>query len=474
MSKTIYLYNTINRKKETFNPIDKNKPIGLYSCGPTVYDTPHIGNMRSALFADILKKTFIYNGYDIKHIMNITDVGHLTDDADAGEDKIEKKAKKEKKSAWEISKYYTDIFIKNIKSLNISLPDKMPKATETIQEQIELVQILEKKGYTYKTSDGIYFDTSKLDDYGKLSNLDADSLMAGARVEYSSEKRNITDFVLWKFSAPYGDDPAKHPDIPRRQMEWQSPWGIGFPGWHLECSVMSTMHLGQPFDIHTGGIEHIPIHHTNEIAQSEAAYGKPLSNYWLHHEHLLINNSKMSKSTGNFYTLEDIMQKGYSPISFRYLCISAHYRSKINFTEESIQSAQNSLSNISAKIQEIKQSKPATSNQKEKLENLKKEFTQALNDDLDTPKALSVFWEALKIPSQDTLSYILDMDKVFCLDIDKAIAQDIPEEIKNMAEERSILRKEKKYKEADVLRTKIENSGFIIEDTPSGYIIIKK
>ncbi len=469
----IYIYNTLSRKKEIFKPI-KDKEVRIYTCGPTVYDYPHIGNMRAFLFADTLKRMFLFNGYKVKHVMNITDVGHLTDDADAGEDKIEKKAKKEGKTAWEISKYYTDIFLRQLEDLNIIKPDIMPKATETIEDQIKLIQILEEKGYTYKTSDGIYFDTSKLDDYGKLARLDIKGLEAGARIEHNQEKKNITDFALWKFSAPNGDDPAKHPDIPRRQMEWPSPWGVGFPGWHIECSVMSTKHLGQPFDIHTGGIDHIPVHHTNEIAQSEAAYGKPLANYWMHNEFLIIDNTKMAKSLGNFYTLEDVIKQGFTPLAYRYLCLSAHYRSKLNFTLSSLKSAQNSLSNIYQKVQEIRQTGPATSTQKEKLENLKKEFIQAINNDLDTPKAMSVFWETLKVPSKDTLAYVLDMDKVFGLEIEKNSFIDIPQDIQKLIDLREKARKEKDFQTADELREKIEKTGYSIEDTPSGPIVIKK
>src|SRR3989344_8328068 len=288
----VKLFNTLTRKIEEFQPIE-DKQVGMYSCGPTVYDYAHIGNLRAYIFADVLKRALRQAGFITKHIMNITDVGHLTGDRDMGEDKMAVATKREKKSAWEIASFYTDAFLHDISELNILVPDKLPKATDHIKDMIKLIKALEEKGFTYQTSDGVYFDTSKLNDYGKLANLDIEGLKEGARVEANPEKKNLTDFALWKLSESNGDD-AK-----RRHMEWDSPWGVGFPGWHIECSAMSVKYLGQPFDIHTGGIDHIPVHHTNEIAQTEAATGKPLANYWLHSEFVMVSETRMGKSEGN-------------------------------------------------------------------------------------------------------------------------------------------------------------------------------
>ncbi|HKZ34226.1 MAG TPA: cysteine--tRNA ligase, partial [Candidatus Nanoarchaeia archaeon] len=316
----IKLYNTLTRKKEVFKPLKKGQ-VGVYTCGPTVYWYQHIGNLRTYIFADILKRVFLYNNYKVKHIINVTDVGHLTSDADTGEDKIERAAKREGKTAREIADYYLRIFQEDFKKLNILEPNSWPKATEHIKEQIELIKKLEEKGFTYKTNDGIYFNTGKLKDYGKLARLKIRGLQAGKRISLG-EKKNKTDFALWKFS-PLGE---------KRQQEWDSPWGIGFPGWHIECSAMSMKYLGENFDIHTGGQDHIQIHHTNEIAQSEAATGKPFVRYWLHGAWLLFRGRKISKSLGGLYTISELEKLGFEPIDFRYLCLGTHYRKPLSFT----------------------------------------------------------------------------------------------------------------------------------------------
>jgi cysteinyl-tRNA synthetase len=313
----IKLYNTLNRKKETLKPIKKGK-VGLYTCGPTVYWFAHIGNLRTFLFEDVLKRVLEYNGYKVRHIMNITDVGHLTSDADVGEDKMEKGAKREKKTVWQVAEFYTKAFKKDLKRLNILPPDHWIKATQTIKDQIVLIKTLEEKGFTYKTSDGIYFDTSKLKTYGRLTGRKKKKIKAGARIKMVEGKKNPTDFALWKFSLK-GQ---------KRQMEWSSPWGIGFPGWHTECVVMSIKKLGIPFDVHCGGIDHVSIHHPNEIAQAEVAYGKIFANHWLHGEFLTLKEGKMAKSEGNIITLEDLIKKGFNPLAYRYLSFNAHYRSK--------------------------------------------------------------------------------------------------------------------------------------------------
>ncbi len=370
------LYNTFSRKKETFKPL-KDKRVGLYSCGPTVYSYQHIGNLRSYIFSDILKRVLSYDGYKVKQVMNITDVGHLTSDADEGEDKIEKAARKEGKTAKEISEYYWKVFRQDFKKLNISEPDIWCKATDHIKEQIALIKKLEEKGFTYKTGDGIYFDTSKFKDYGLLSRLKKEGLKAGKRVEMK-DKKNPTDFALWKFSEKPG----------LRQQEWQSPWAppgvqgkvMGFPGWHTECSAMSMKYLGEysggehcrTIDIHTGGEDHISVHHTNEIAQSEAATGKKFVNFWLHGAFLTFKGEKISKSKGGLYTISDLEEKGFSPLAYRYLCLTAHYSSKLDFSLETLKASQNALEKLYQRIKEIKSQIPSAKSQK--IPNPKSQF----------------------------------------------------------------------------------------------------
>ncbi|MGB9857722.1 MAG: cysteine--tRNA ligase [Dictyoglomaceae bacterium] len=452
----LYLYNTLTRKKEVFKPI--NPPfVGMYTCGPTVYNYAHIGNLRTYIFEDILKRVLLYNGYRVKHVMNITDVGHLTSDADEGEDKIELEAKKERKNAWQIAEFYTEAFKRDIKKLNILEPDIWCKATEHIDDFIALIKVLEEKGYTYRTSDGIYFDTSKLPDYGKLAGQDLEGILPGARVEVNPEKKNPWDFALWKFS----------PKNVKRQMEWDSPWGVGFPGWHIECSAMSTKYLGQPFDIHCGGIDHIPIHHTNEIAQSEAAYDKPMANYWLHGEFLVLGEKRMGKSEGNFITLSVLEEKGYNPLAYRYFCFTAHYRSPLKFTWFAIDSAQRALNRLYENIKRYpKQDVEFHKEYEEK-------FHLAINDDLDMPKALSIVWELIRddtVAPEVKRATLIQFDKVLGLSLDSPpeIKIEVPEEIWNLLEERERARKEKNWELADKIREEIKNKGYIVEDTPQG------
>ena len=338
-------YNTLSGEKENFASINpKPGPVGVYTCGPTVYLYPHIGNLRAYVFADILHRVFLFNGWEIKHVLNITDVGHLTSDADEGEDKVEKEAQVEGKTAKAISDFYTEAFFADLKKLNVDTSDYIiARATEHIAEQIELIKKLEEKGYTYQTSDGVYYDTSKFPTYGDLAKLNLAGLKEGARIEANKEKKNPTDFALWKFSKPEE----------QRQQEWASPWGTGFPGWHLECSAMSLKYLGNHFDIHTGGVDHIAVHHTNEIAQSEAATGEKFVNYWLHAEHILIDNQKMSKSLGNIYRLDDLITKGFDPLAYRYFLLQASYRQKINFTWTALEAARKGYDNLKNKIKKI-------------------------------------------------------------------------------------------------------------------------
>ncbi len=449
----IELYNSKIRKKEAFKPLKKE--VRLYTCGPTVYDYAHIGNLKTYIFEDVLKRTLIYNAYQVKHVMNITDVGHLVSDDDSGEDKVEKKAREESKDAWQLTEFYTKKFKEDIKDLNIKKPDIFVKATDTIQDQINLIKELGKKGYTYKIEDGVYFDTSKLDDYGKMANLDERE--AGKRVSMKG-KKNITDFALWKFSKPDKN----------RQMEWSSPWGVGFPGWHTECVVMAEKNLGIPFDIHCGGIDHIEIHHPNEIAQAKAGYGKNPANFWMHSEFLNINNEKMSKSKGSFYTLKDIKNMSFSPLAFRYLCLNSHYRTKINFSEDAMQGAQNSLKKLKRRVQDL----TGLGNISDKY---KDEFISALNDDLNTPKALKTTWNLLKdkkVSSDVKKATILDFDKVLGLKLDSE--EEIPKKVKGLAKKRDLSRKNQDYEKADQIRGKIDDLGYKIEDIKDGYKIKKK
>lgn len=460
------LFNTMNRKKEAFTPLTPTA-VSLYTCGPTVYNYAHIGNLRTYIFEDILKRVLKYNGYQVNHVMNITDVGHLTDDADSGEDKMEKGAAREGKSAWDIAQFYTEAFKTDLAALNIEAPTTWCKATDHIPEQIALIQKLESKGFTYRTPDGIYFDTSKLPDYGKLAKLDLKHLQAGARVDIG-EKKAATDFALWKFS----DYDTK------RQMEWDSPWGISFPGWHIECSAMATKYLGQPFDIHCGGIDHIPVHHTNEIAQSEAAEGKTLANYWLHGEFLLINNDKMAKSGENFITLQTIKDRGINPLAYRYFLLQAHYRKQLTFSWEALEAAQNGLNNLYTQMSSLGDAFKASP---EINKELKEKFTEKINDDLNMPQALAVLQEVLKsdLHSNDKHATIMDFDRVLGLGLDQVkrhgkLAAEIPEKIKIIQKQRDEARANKNWSESDRLRQEIEDLGYDVEDTKDGTKVRQK
>jgi cysteinyl-tRNA synthetase len=450
----VKLHNTLSGKKEEFKPLH-NESVGMYNCGPTVYYFAHIGNMRAYVFADILKRTLKYAGFEVKQVINITDVGHLTSDEDEGEDKIEQTAKKEGKTAEEITDFYESAFHKDLSDLNIDLEGTLfPKATEHIKEQIELIKILEERGFTYRTSNGIYFDTSKFKDYGKLGHINIEQQKEGARVEANSEKRNPQDFALWKFSQSGG----------KRLQEWDSPWGVGFPGWHIECSAMSRKYLGQPFDIHTGGIDHIPVHHNNEIAQSEAAFGVPLANYWLHNEFLSVEGEKMSKSLGNVFTLTDLKQKGIHPLAFRFWLLTSHYRSPSNFTWQAVEGAQTALEKIIARyVLELPEVAEDPDDQIQK-------FEEAVSNDLNTPIAVSI------LPFAKDKVTIERMDNVLGLNIKKLAEEmtDIPEEVLEIKKERDTARAEKDFKKSDSLREKIESLGYVLEDKGSETLIRKK
>lgn len=467
----IYFYNTLTKRKEEFKSIKPGR-VGLYTCGPTVYNYAHLGNLRTYLFEDILRRTLEYNGYQVKQVMNITDVGHLTSDADTGEDKVEKTARQEKKTAWEIIRFYTQTFKQDLADLNIKEPHFWVKATDHIKEQIALVKKLETRGFTYKTEDGIYFDTSLFKDYGFLARLDLKGLKAGARIKMRQEKKNPTDFALWKFSYPGGRsfDYAQDDAARRRQMEWNSPWGKGFPGWHLECSAMSTKYLGQPFDLHTGGVDHVPVHHTNEIAQSTAAWGKKLANFWLHGEFLIIKDKKMAKAKGNFITLKTVIEKGFNPLAYRYLVLTAHYRSKLNFSWQSLSAASTALKNLYHEIAELGEPKVGCAE-------FEQEFFKAINNDLDTPKALAIMRNLLRssYPDGTKKRTILKFDGVLGLGFD-AIKKEkliIPSKVKELLNQRGKARTQNDFKKADELRKEIEREGFEVQDTKKTSKLVK-
>jgi len=459
------LFNTLTRKKEVFKPI-KDKKVGMYSCGPTVYWYQHIGNLRTYVFNDILKRVLLYNKFNVKHVMNYTDVGHLTSDADEGEDKIELAARKEKKTAKEIANYYTRGFEKDSKKLNIIPPDIKCKATEHIKEQIDLVRILEKKGYVYKTKDGIYFDTFKLKDYGKLGRINKEYLKAGKRTAMR-DKKNKTDFALWKFSEKPG----------KRQQEWKSPWGVGFPGWHLECSAMSSKYLGKQFDIHTGGEDHVQVHHTNEIAQSETAFGKkPWVRYWLHGAFLTSKGEKISKSEGGLYTISELEKKGFDPLDFRYFCLNTHYRKPLNFSLDRLSGARNTYNRLKIIILDLKSRKD--SNKTKNYDKYKKEFEKGIADDLNIPKALSVLWGVLRdknLGSKEKLNLAYDFDKIFGLGLKelKGTKEKLSSEMKKLLKEREEARKKKNWAKADKIRNKMKKKGYLIEDSDSGPVVRK-
>ncbi len=456
------LTNTLTGIKEDFVPIRKGL-AGMYNCGPTVYHFAHLGNLRAAIFADILRRTLEWNGYQVRQIMNITDVGHLVGDADEGEDKVGSAAKREGKKAEEIAEYYTGAFWHDLSLLNIKTTDtKFPKATQHITDQIALIEELEKKGFTYATSDGVYFDTSKFPAYGALGGIDLTGLQEGARIGKKNEKKNPTDFALWKFFKGKGV----------REQEWESPWGVGFPGWHIECSAMAMKYLGATFDIHTGGIEHIPVHHNNEIAQAESATGVPYVHYWLHNAHLLQNGSKMSKSDGNVTYTSTLIERGIHPLSFRYFTLGANYRTQLNFTDEAILGAQSAFENILKHVMRLSAHKGRHG---EVQAFYTARFTDFINDDLDTPKALALLHELLKdsLDDKDKLATVLEFDKVLGLNLEKLAREmsEIPTEIIELNEERDRTREKRDFEGADKLRKELEEKGYIIQDFAKGSIL---
>ena len=448
-------YNSLTRKKEEFAPLQDT--VKMYSCGPTVYSYPHIGNMRAYLFMDNIRRTLKYNGYKIDGVMNITDVGHLTSDADEGEDKMLVASQKENKSPYEIAKFYTDIFMRDVKELNIDLPEHIVPATSVIEDIISFVQGLLDKGYAYITSKGVYFDISKFGGYGQLGN-DINSKKAGARIEVDGEKRHPADFALWIKA------PKEH------IMQWASPWGMGYPGWHIECSTIGKKYLGEYIDIHTGGVDHKTIHHENEIAQSDCLEGHKVVRFWMHLEFLQIDGGKMSKSLHNVFTIEDLKNNGFTAEDFRFFYFNAHYSKQQNFTYDSLLSAHNSLKNFKNAVKEHKNG--SFSLPKEREEGYRQEFLNAINDDLNMPIALAVCQKLLKEPkSKDVYNLIVKFNEILGLKLDEDDA--IPEEIKSLAEKRWQAKQNKNYAEADRLRGELLSQGYTINDKKDGYDIVK-
>jgi len=457
------LYNTMSRQKENFEPLS-NK-VTMYSCGPTVYSYAHIGNMRAYIFMDTVRRVLKYDGYKLKGVMNITDVGHLLSDADDGEDKMAKASREQKKTPYEIAEIYTKAFMDDLNRLNIGKPEIIAKATEHIDDMIKYVVALVEKGYGYETSDGIYFDISKFPSYGKLSRLNLEEQIAGARVEVNDEKRHPADFALWKKA------PKEH------IMQWESPWGMGYPGWHIECSTMSKKYLGSKFDIHTGGVDHIPVHHENEIAQSEALEGHQTVNYWMHGEFMQVDGGKMSKSLGNTYTVSDLIDKSFSPMNFRYFCLNTHYRKKLNFTFEGMEGAKTAYNRLLTLLDAHRNSN--TSTDSALLDSYKKQFEEAINDDINIPLALGVVWTMLKeSPSKDIYLLAQEFDKVFGLNLDQIpvkeeIKEDIPQQVIDIAQQRLLARKNKDWAQSDKLRDEIASLGYTIIDKKDSFEIKK-
>ncbi len=477
------LYNTMSRSTEEFVPRTEGE-VGLYACGFTVYDYTHLGHLRKYTMDDVLIRTLRHAGYQVKFVQNVTDVGHLSSDSDTGEDKLEKGAKKYHKTVWDIAREFEAYFFRSMDTMGNLRPDVSCRATDHIPAQLDMVKTLEKKGFAYVIEgDGVYFDTSKDKDYGELARLDLKNLQEGARVDAVAGKRNPTDFALWKFERP-GEN---------RAMVWPSPWAErSFPGWHIECSAMAIEYLGEQFDIHTGGIDHIPVHHTNEIAQAEAATGKkPFVKYWVHHNHLFVDKTKMSKSLGNFFTIDDVQKKGLNPQALRLLLLTSHYRSEMNFTWESLEGMQKSWERLVAQLRTAKTEHERTVLSQEKLSKIdeyRERFFAKMEDDLNTPEAVSIMWEVMKsnIPGADKYDLVIEFDEVLGLGLAKSVAEEVtpvaaalknaelPAEIQELLTERAEARTAKNWQLADELRNKIANAGFDVMDDSSGQVVTAK
>jgi len=463
------LHNTLTRQVEPFRPLDPDE-VRVYTCGPTVYDYATIGNMRAYVFADVLRRTLEFMGYRVNHVMNITDVGHLESDADEGEDKMLKGVRREKKTPWEIAEYYSEVFFRHCEALNILRPTVVCKATDHIAEMIDFVRRLEELGYTYEIGDGVYFDISKDPAYGQLSNLDLDGQRAGARVDVNPEKRHPADFALWRKATP------------EHIMQWDSPWGRGYPGWHIECSAMSIKYLGGKFDIHTGGIDHIPVHHEGEIAQNDCALGHRVVQRWMHNEFLLVDGGRMGKSLGNFYTVDDLTSRGYHPLAYRYLMLNAHYRSKLNFTWEALTGAQTALTRLWQRTRALAQAASKVETAPDAIDEAPEalRFVDFIGDDLGTPQAMSALWEVARGErgAGVSLQLMLLFDKVLGLGLDAAArgelgagpgeADLVTAEVQELLSQREAARAARNWAQADQIRGRLSQMGLAVEDTPSG------
>lgn len=459
---SLVVYNTLTRQKEKFFPLVNDQQVGMYTCGPTVYNYAHIGNMRTYIFSDLLRRVLEYRGFTIKHVLNITDVGHLLSDADEGEDRMVKSAKETGKTPWEIAEHFTEVFLEDIAKLNILRPTIICSATEHIQEMIDFVKVLLEKGYAYQVQDGIYFDISKLEDYGQLSRINLEEQKAGARVDVNLEKRHPADFALWKRAEP------------NHIMQWESPWGMGYPGWHIECSAMSIKYLGRHFELHTGGIDHIPIHHENEIAQNRGYTDENVVKYWMHGEFLQVDGGKMSKSLGNVWTIADLASRGFTVLAFRYMCLNAHYRKTMNFTWEGLESADTALKRLRINIDKFRSAQESLT-ERAPLEVYHQRFQKAIDDDLNIPEALGILWELVRNPeivSPEAYQLILEMDQIFGLDLATEIEkqQQLSAELMNLLKQREKARADKDWARSDALRDELRVQGIIVQDTKDGQI----
>lgn len=454
----ISLFNTLTRKKEKFEPVEPGK-VRLYTCGPTVYDYAHIGNLRTYVFEDVLRRTLEAADYAVTHVMNVTDVGHLQSDADEGEDKVSVAAKRQKKTPEEIARFYEKIFFEDCEKLHILPSHHIPRATDHVDDMIQFIKVLEEKGFTYTVDGNVYFRIKKMPHYGALARLDLQQQQAGARVAVDEKKEDPHDFVLWFSKSKF----------PNQIQQWESPWGRGFPGWHIECSVMSSKYLGDRIDIHCGGIDHIPVHHTNEIAQSEAFFGKPWVNVWLHGEFLLLDKGKMAKSEGGFLTLSSLLEKGYLPDHYRYFCLTAHYRSQLVFSWENLDAAKNAFENLRNRV--ISWKLNPTKGSDESIKEMQKEFWNALYDDLDMPKALAVLWNVAKntkLSSAAKMKLVEDFDRVLGFDVQHFQKPPLSEELMRLIAERETARQKKEWNRADELRDKLSKRGVQLKDTANG------
>ncbi|MFW5712776.1 MAG: cysteine--tRNA ligase [Spirochaetota bacterium] len=464
------LYNTMSRKIEDFYTVEPGK-AKMYTCGPTVYNYAHIGNLRTYVFEDVLRRVLEYVGYEVEHVMNVTDVGHLTDDADQGEDKMVKSSRESGQSVWDIAKFYTEAFFLDIDNLNIVRPTITCNATDHIGDMIGLIKKIEENGHTYESGGNVYFSIDTFPEYGKLARLDSQDLQSGARIEVDSNKRNPRDFVLWFTRSKFEN----------QAMTWDSPWGTGYPGWHIECSAMSMRYLGEQFDIHCGGVDHINVHHTNEIAQSESATGKTWVNFWVHGEFLVMGQHKMAKSKGNFITLRTLQEEGYDPLDYRYFCLGGHYRSQLQFTFDSLDAARKARLNLIDKVRELRNSAKAVTaleNIGQAADSYLQAFREHVSNDLHVPKALSVVWTLVKdeaAPPADKLAVLFDMDRVLGLKLSEVEAeQAIDAETEKLIREREEARANKDFARADQIRDELLEKGIELKDTPEGTVWKKK